>query len=62
MLSEIKLSTNMILRNFSLKHVIMMTGLKLKNSLIQQGKEIMKNRVIKQKSMKNLLIYHQFDH
>ena len=52
MLNEIKWSTNMILKSFSLKRVIMITGLKMENCFVQQGNGIKKNRVIKQKLMK----------
>ena len=42
----------MILRNDNdfLKHIIMMTGLKMKNRLIQQN------------MMKNILVYHECHH
>ena len=38
-----KWSTNMILLIYFLKHIIMITGLKIKNQLIQQDKVIKKN-------------------
>ena len=50
----------MILRNYFLKHIIKMSGLIMKNRLIQQENVIKKNDLIQQKLMKNLPIYHQF--
>ena len=38
-----KMKNNVILKSHFLKHIIMMTGLKMKNQLIQQGKIIKKN-------------------
>ena len=43
-----------------LKHIVIISGLKMKYLLIQQEKVIKKNRLIQQKLMKHLLIYHQY--
>ena len=50
-------SKNMILRNYFLKHVVMISDLEMKNLLIQQVKLTKKNRL-----RKMLRIYHQCHH
>ena len=46
MLKQVKLSTNVILLNYFLEHIIMMSGLKMKKRLMQQEKVIKKNMQI----------------
>ena len=44
------------------KHILIISGLKMKNNLLQQEKVIKKNRLIQQNLIKNLLIYQQCYH